>query len=46
MGKLDVYPIWLREDEKNALIAHWEKTGMFGSVIDKVRAAESVKGTK
>lgn len=41
---IDVFPVWLKEAEKNALIAHWEKTGMFPSIIDKVRAAITTKG--
>lgn len=38
-----VYPIWLNKDEKDQIIAHWEKTGMFGSLIPKIRSSENTK---
>jgi len=41
-----VYPVWLNEHEKDQIIAHWEKTGMFSSVIKKIRSVESTKGIK
>ena len=41
-----IYPVWFDDKEKNALIANWEKTGMFGSIVKKLHAAEFVKGTK
>jgi len=43
-NSIGVYPVWLKEDEKDQIIAHWEKTGMFGSVVQKIRAAEMTKG--
>lgn len=41
-----VYPVWLNEAEKDKLIAHWEKTGMFSSVVQKIRSVESTKGIR
>lgn len=42
----NIYPVWLNDAEKDQLIAVWEKTGVFGSIISKIRAAETVKGTQ
>ena len=41
-----VYPVWLSEHEKDQIIAHWEKTGMFSSVVSKIRSVESTKGIR
>lgn len=41
-----IYPVWLTEHEKNNIIAHWEKTGMFSSIIPKIRAVENTKRFK
>lgn len=41
-----IYPVWFNETEKDQLIAHWEKTGMFSSIVQKLRATEATKGTK
>lgn len=41
-----VFPVWLSEKEKNKLIAHWEKTGMFSSVVQKIRSVEVTKGIR
>lgn len=41
-----IYPIWLDENEKNWIVAHWEKTGVMGSIVQKIRASENLKGTK
>lgn len=43
---LAIFPVWLNEQEKDQLIAHWEKTGMFPTVIEKIRAAEQTKGIR
>lgn len=43
---LAIYPVWLKETEKDQLIAHWEKTGMFGSIIEKIHSAENTKGIR
>ena len=40
----EIYPVWFSEHEKNQLIAHWEKTGMFPTIVAKLRASESAKG--
>ena len=40
-----VFPVWLNEHEKDQLIAHWEKTGMFKTVIEKIRAVAATKGS-
>lgn len=42
----DIFPIWLNEHEVNLLIAHWEKTGMFATVINKIHSAKGIKETK
>ena len=39
-----IFPVWFSELEKDVMIAHWEKTGMFPTIVAKLRAAEVVKG--
>lgn len=41
-----IYPVYLDENEKDRIIAYWEKTGNFGSIVKKIRASENFKGTK
>jgi hypothetical protein len=41
-----VFPVWLSEHEKDQIVAHWEKTGMFSSIVRKIRSAESTKGIR
>ena len=40
----EIYPVWFIEHEKDQLIAHWEKTGMFPTIVAKLRSSESAKG--
>lgn len=42
----DVYPVWLTEHEVDMIIAHWEKTGMFSTIVNKIRSASSIKKSK
>lgn len=41
-----IYPVYLTEQEKDTLIAEWEKSGKFPTIIEKIRAAENTKGIK
>lgn len=40
------YPVLLNENEINNLVSHWEKTGLFGSIIIKIRFIERIMGMK
>lgn len=41
-----IYPVYLNEDEKDQIIAIWEKQGILGNVVAKIRAAENTKGIR
>lgn len=41
-----IYPVYLTEDEKDQIIAIWEKQGVLGTVVQSIRAAEATKGIR
>lgn len=41
-----IYPVWLTEQEKDQLIAIWEKQGILGSIVEKIHSAETTKGIR
>lgn len=41
-----IYSVWLNEQEKDQIIAIWEKNGILSSVVEKIRAAEQAKGIR
>ena len=38
-----IFPVYLRPEEANQIIAIWEKTGALGSVVTKIRSAQGLR---
>lgn len=41
-----IYLVYLNESEKDNIIAEWEKSGKFPTIVEKIRTAENTKGIR